>query len=223
MVLNTLNTLISDIMLTVRNSNISESESINRLQIEQWIHQYRATLIKQDIDKNRDINPQYIQHLSGLNVNVVNNVVNGIPVNKKRYKVSTILPKLIDFNSKHGIVYITDPFDNIIQLVSKNRSEFQKYRKYTSTDYIAYIDNGNQLFLTGNGDLKYINLGVIAEDPSTVPGFKSTDIYPIPASMIPILRQMILTKELNIMTHEVTDKTNNATDDTQNAQTESNK
>lgn len=223
MVLNTLNTLISDIMLTVRNSNISESESINRLQIEQWIHQYRATLIKQDIDKNRDINPQYIQHLPGLNVSVINNVVNGIPVNKKRYKISTTLPKLIDFNNKHGIVYITDPFDNIIQLVSKNRSEFQKYRKYTATDYIAYIDNGNQLFLVGNGDLKYINLGVIAEDPSTIPGFKSTDIYPIPASMIPILRQMILTKELNIMTHEVTDKTNNATDDTQNAQTESNK
>ena len=33
--LNTLNTLVDDIMLIVRNSNISASESINRLQVEQ--------------------------------------------------------------------------------------------------------------------------------------------------------------------------------------------
>ena len=45
--LNTLNTIIDDIMLSIRNGRISESENISRIQVEQWIHQYRAMLIKQ--------------------------------------------------------------------------------------------------------------------------------------------------------------------------------
>ena len=57
MKLNTLDSIIDDILLELRNHNISESEPISRLQVEQWITQYRAVLIKQDIDKGRDINP----------------------------------------------------------------------------------------------------------------------------------------------------------------------
>ena len=49
--LGALDTIIDDILLELRNNNISESEQINRLQIEQWIIQYRAMLIKQDIVK----------------------------------------------------------------------------------------------------------------------------------------------------------------------------
>ena len=221
MTLNSLDTLISDIMLSIRNSNISESESINRLQIEQWIHQYRALLIKQDIDKGRDINPQYIQFLSNLSIDTVADATNVAYTLTNRHKVDVTLPKLIDFNYKHGIVYAVDMYNNIIQVSNKNRVSLQKYRKYTGNDYLLYIDNGNELYLEGPGDLQYITLGIIAEDPSTVSGFNSSNVYPIPASMIPTLRQMILSKELNIMTNEPTDKTNNSNDDTQNIQRKS--
>ena len=61
MVLNSLNAIIDDILLEIRNSDIAESESISRIQIEQWIHQYRALFIKQDLDKGRVINPGYVQ------------------------------------------------------------------------------------------------------------------------------------------------------------------
>ena len=61
MKLNTLNTIIDDILLELRNSNIANTESISRIQIEQWIINYRTLLIKQDIDKGRTINPQYVQ------------------------------------------------------------------------------------------------------------------------------------------------------------------
>nr|DAX07740.1 MAG TPA: hypothetical protein [Caudoviricetes sp.] len=46
MKLNTLNTIVDDILLILRNSTIGESEHISRIQIEQWIHQYRAYLIR---------------------------------------------------------------------------------------------------------------------------------------------------------------------------------
>jgi hypothetical protein len=221
MVLNTLNTLITDILLTVRNSNISESESINRIQIEQWIHQYRALLIKQDIDKNRDVNPQYIQYLTNVPITITNNAIDGIPVGDYKYKVSIEIPRTIDFNFKHGIVYITDPFGNIIQFSNKNRSTFVRNRKYTRQDYTAYLED-NYLYIVGPGDLRYITVGFVAEDPSMVTNFSADDVYPVPASMIPTIRQMILSKELNIMTHEYTDKINNNNDDTQGIKTKSN-
>jgi hypothetical protein len=41
-----LNALIDDILLTARNNAISQSEDLSRAQIESWIHQYRALLIK---------------------------------------------------------------------------------------------------------------------------------------------------------------------------------
>ncbi len=56
----TLNQLIDNILLIARNNNIAESEHLSRAQIEKWIIGYRAMLIKQDIDKGRDINELYL-------------------------------------------------------------------------------------------------------------------------------------------------------------------
>lgn len=40
--LNSLNAIIDGIFLQLRDSNLSESENLSRIQVEQWIHQYRA-------------------------------------------------------------------------------------------------------------------------------------------------------------------------------------
>jgi len=68
---NSLNSLIEDIMLEVRNNNIAESENLSKATVEQWIIQYRTVLIKQDIDKGRTINPMYVQTINMLPFNFV--------------------------------------------------------------------------------------------------------------------------------------------------------
>jgi hypothetical protein len=45
-----LRTLIDDILLMIRNNNISESEDFSRAQIRAWIMQYKAALIKKAND-----------------------------------------------------------------------------------------------------------------------------------------------------------------------------
>ena len=42
-----LRTVIDDILLIVRNNNISESEDFSREQIAQWVKQYKAALTKE--------------------------------------------------------------------------------------------------------------------------------------------------------------------------------
>ena len=46
--------LIDDILLLVRNNNISESEDLSRAQIANWIKAYKAAIIKEKQDKDED-------------------------------------------------------------------------------------------------------------------------------------------------------------------------
>ena len=65
-------------LLELRNSNIAESEQLSRIQIEQWILQYRTVLIKQDIDKGRDINPDYIQDIENIELQIEDYTIDSI-------------------------------------------------------------------------------------------------------------------------------------------------
>ena len=178
--LNSLNAIIDGIFLQLRDSNLSESENLSRIQVEQWIHQYRAYLIKQDLDKGRDINPSYIQTLGPLHISKVSTC--GVP-NGFHYVSDKELPKFIDLHFG------------------------------TCNDYIAYLKN-NHLYLNGPGFLEYVEIEGILEDPTKVADCYDYDSpYPIPANMIPTLKNLIFSKELNIMLTVPTDNTNNSTND----------
>ena len=216
MKLNTLNTIIDDILLELRNSNIANTESISRIQIEQWIINYRTLLIKQDIDKGRTINPQYIQTLSNIHLERIEPTTG-----KYLYQSEITLPKLIDFHYKTGLVNVTDLFGNPIQVGNRTKVKFQRSMKYTAYDYLAYMHN-NKLDVEGNDNsLEYINADIIAENPADVAGvngecFDPNGQYPVPANMISVIKQMIFANELNIMPQMRSDKINNGNDDTQN-------
>ena len=100
MVLNSLNAIIDDILLEIRNSDIAESDSISRIQIEQWIHQYRALLIKQDLDKGRAINPGYVQIINPFTMQSL-----GTFADRYEYESVKSIPTTIDF-----IAYNLSPF-----------------------------------------------------------------------------------------------------------------
>lgn len=212
MKLNTLNTIIDDILLELRNSSISESEHISRIQIEQWIHNYRAMLIKQDIDKGRDINPMYVQTIKCIHLSRQECVPGHF-----EYISDITLPKLIDFHFRTGLVSVKDMFGNLIQLGSEFKMKLQKFRKYTCKDYIAYLKD-NRIYVEGDSNqLEYIEADVILENPADASEcFDPDQPYPAPAHMIPTIKDMIFNKELNIMLKMPTDNSNNSNDDTQN-------
>ena len=45
--------IIDDILLLVRNNNISESEDLSRAQIALWVRTYKAAIIKDRFDKQK--------------------------------------------------------------------------------------------------------------------------------------------------------------------------
>lgn len=207
----TLNNIIDDILLIARNSSVSESEHLSRIQIEQWIHSYRAKLIKEDIDKGRDVNPMYISTIKDIHLDK-EQYVDGHYV----FKGDKKLPKLIDFHYMPGVIAVKDKFGNLIQIGSETKMKFQKYRKYNCDDYIAYIKN-DDLYVDGTQDLlEYVDIDVIAENPSElVECYDPNSEYPAPAAMIPTIKELIFAKELGIAQQNYTDTTNNTFDDIQ--------
>lgn len=216
MVLNTLDSIIDDIYLILRNNNIAESESLNRNQIEQWIAQYRALLIKQDIDKGRDINPSYVQKLEGVKLVQEDFYEDkNIKTGKIRYVAESNVPKCIDFHYMDGLISVTDLLGNQIQLTSKARAVMQNNRRWTSNGYMAYR-TGDKLYIEGPGELEYISMYFIAENPADIEACRlNAEPYPIPANMIPALKELIFTREFRFT--GLTDNKNNSNNDLENA------
>lgn len=209
--LNTLDSLIDDILEEARNNNVSESESITRIQLEQWIHQYRALLIKQDLDKGRYTNPSYIQSYDA----VIQNFEGGID---NRIYYSVVIPNTIDLHFKSGITGVVYQ-NRELQLMPSSRVSHQLNKKYSSKEPIAFLKNNRlSISVIDTGDLGIYdatNISGIFEDPSQVEGFLSSNVYPIPANMIPTLKQLIFEKEIKTTLVYPNDTINNSANDLQ--------
>ncbi|GHT65717.1 hypothetical protein AGMMS50239_26060 [Bacteroidia bacterium] len=217
-----LKNICDDIILTATNGILSSSRKLSFNQVATWVNQYRALLIKRDIDKlkkDAEIPNQYTQMLYGLKLNQV-------PVSSSGEKTSSSvlmetdkdLPTLTVLHDRPALLNVYDLNGNVIQTGGKAKSKFQKFRRYTCSDYIAYLQD-NKLRVEGPNLLEYIDAQVVADNPAEIDscGFENGP-YPIPEDKIPILKQMIFVQELGMRQSEPSDTTTNSQDDTVNNQ-----
>ena len=220
-IFNSINVIVDDILATIRNNSTSESETISRTQIELWVHEYRALLLKQDLDKGRIPNPDYIQEIPALQLQQVDYAENTNIVTKTFRLKSTIkLPKTIDLHFGNGLTYVGDLLNNEIQFIPESRANWNKHRRYTNNGAFCYL-NDSYLFIEGNELLEYVKVRGIFEYPielsKIVNPINKTIVYdplskyPVPANLVPIIKQMILEKELKIVVSVPTDATNDMT------------
>jgi hypothetical protein len=213
---------IRDIVLITRGSVESRSETISDRQVESWIHQYRALLIKQDIDKGKYPNPSYIQEIKGLKLSPVDaSEIITKPIGKFVLKSNLQVPKTIDLNFSSGITYIGTADGREIQLTPQSRSFWQQFKFYTNNSPLAYLKN-QYIYVTNRDVLEYIDIRGVFELPievalfnnPTTGGIPNFDIksfkYPIPENMIPVLRDMIISKEIARMLSVPSDISNDA-------------
>ena len=208
-----LDKIVQDLLLIIRGSNISQSEPISKRQLETWVHQYRALLLKRDLDKNKVTNPDYIQEIPNLTISLIegsedNTIGSDCYISRTAVK----LPKTINLNAKSGLTYIGTILGNQIQLIPYTRFQWQQYKKYTSNDKLAFLRN-QYLYVYNNELLTNINVRGIFENPLEITTFDNVsyrDNYPLPVDMIPILKEMILKQELNIIAQAPSDTKDNS-------------
>ena len=209
----TLNNLIDDVLLEARNNNIAESEKLSRRQIALWIKSYRAMLIKQKLDKKENLDDMFTQTIR-MHVDKIENDPGHI-----EYIGDQELPTLLNTKNFTGLLQVKDAYGHIIQIGSETKMKLQRYRKFTCKDYIAY-KKGTRVYVEGGpNELEYIDVKVIAEDPTEnkLCYNPDKDDYPIPVYMWPTIKNMIFNSDIYTMSQQPSDNTNNTSDDTQNS------
>jgi hypothetical protein len=218
----TLRTITNDLLKIVRASHVTNSETISLRQIEDWVHQYRAVLLKRDLDKGKKPNPDYIQTINYLRLIEVE--AGGVNIVKDRDKSKTYtqrttleIPKTIDLNFTSGFTYVGTPLGEEIDLLPEGRAIYQQHKKYTKDARISFLRDGH-IYVVNDFPLEYITVRGIFEIPSEVsrftnpitqqPYFNMDSKYPIPATLVPTLKQMILSEELKIEASSVPDLKN---------------
>jgi len=201
-----LRSIIYDILNIIRGAKVGDDEPISERQVESWVHQYRALLLKRDLDKHKDPNPAYIQNIN--NINLV------LDSDKNTYRTSIEIPKPVDLNYGSGITFIGDSYGNQIQLVPESRAPWQKYKKFTMGDTLAYINN-NYIYIYNAKALSTIYIRGVFEIPTKVieanGNIPTYDYpYPIPITLLPDLKSLILKTELGIEYTSMSDNVNDA-------------
>jgi hypothetical protein len=216
----TLNTIITDLLEIIRQAKISRSEPISKRQLESWVHQYRALLIKRDLDKGKMPNPDYIQEIPALELEVVDRA-DGTTIDSNTYMLKSKLPipNTIDLNDKSGFMYVGSIEGREFQFIPEGRSQWQQYKKYSQRDNLVFLRN-NYLYLLSVTPLKYLTIRGVFEVPTEVGNFVNpnmdsreadlNDAYPIPINLIPTLKELILKRELNIEYQSPSDNSNDS-------------
>lgn len=220
--------IIDDILLLVRNNNISESEDLSRAQIASWVNAYRRHLWKEHLEELKKLAQQ------GADIEDL--------VDDEFLKIKETGPhKLVDVESKDDDPTFTkvteDTFENIlnnvgssilaihdqdgcnIQYMNHVRRHYQYFRKYTFGELTGFYKDDKHIYIQGtqdDNDLRYIWVLAVYEvedddqDDDTGDEPDEDDVK-IPAWMVPPIKNLIMKNELPFMLNRPSDDSNNST------------
>ena len=231
-----LRTITDDILLLVRNNNISESEDLSRAHIHAWIRAYRHQIWKEEKDRKKMMAKLGQLTLEDLSDNeFIRRIEIGpleleevpskseVPTFTKRTK--DIIPNVLD-NAESSILAVHDQSGENIQYMNHIRRHYNYWRKYTFGEMTAYYMNDQEgdastgrIYVQGlvdQDELKYVYVLYIKEiddedieDGENDP--EDEDDVLIPAWMIPGIKERIMKNELAFMLNRPSDDSNNAT------------
>jgi hypothetical protein len=191
-------------------------------QIEYWVHQYRAVLLKQDIDKGKYPNETYIQEIAAIKLIPIDRAgsLSKISTGKTTFVSEIAIPNTIDFNYEDGILFVGTLTGEEINFIPESRANYQQYKKYANNEACAYLKDSH-IYVNTDRPISYIALRGIFEIPTEVmqinlqysnnTGYAVDLPYPIPYNLISPLKEMILKKEFNVIINSPTDNTNDTT------------
>ena len=224
-----LKTLTDDILLLVRNNNISESEDLSRAQIHAWIKAYKNQIWKEERDRKKLLAKQWQLEWDDQNDDeFIKKVETGplelevVPSNSEipTFTKRTVEPlKDVLDNSEKSILAIHDQQGENIQYMNHIRRHYQYWRKYTFGEMTAYYKDDGHIYVQGLTDkeqLKYIYVLWLKEvkddtDDGDDDDAPDEDDILIPAWLVPLIKERILKNELAFMLNRPSDDSNNAT------------
>ena len=225
-----LKTITDDILLMVRNNNISESEDFSRAHIHAWIHAYAAKIWKDELDKRKiamkqgmldDDSAEDNEFISRVEVGPlaledVESQADGVPTYTKRTEEP--LEDVLN-NNENSILAVHDQLGENIQYMNHVRRHYAYWRKYTFGEMTAHYKDDGHIYVQGlvdQNELKYIYVLYFKEMPYNIEDGEGEDApdeddVMIPGWMVPPIKELIMKNELAFMLNRPSDDSNNAT------------
>ena len=224
-----LKTITDDILLMVRNNNISESEDFSRSHIHAWVKAYKNKIWKEELDRRKLLAKQYPIDLQDL---IDDEFIKEIEVGPlelehvdSKSDIPTYTKRTIETlqdvlnNDKRSILAIHDQQGEVIQYMDHVRRHYNYWRKYTFGEMTGYYMDDGHIYVQGlvdQDELKYVYVLYLQEvqddtdDGEDENGPDEDDVM-IPAWMVPPIKERIMKNELAFMLNRPSDDSNNAT------------
>lgn len=221
--------IVDDILLIVRNNNISESEDLSRGQIISWVKAYKSRLHRERLDQLKEQAKQANVNAEDLADDLFIKIKETGPMELEDVPSNSDLPtftkRTVDAlenifnNSENSILSIHDQNGEVLQYTNHIKRHYQYYRKYTFGELTAYYKDDGHIYVQGVSDqglLKYIYVLAVYEEPDDMDDGEDEDgpgedEIKIPGWMVPHIKELIMKNELSFMLNRPSDDSNNAT------------
>ena len=221
--------IVDDILLIVRNNNISESEDLSRGQIISWVKAYKSRLHRERLDQLKEQAKQTNVNAEDLADDLFIKIKETGPMELEDVPSNSDLPtftkRTVDAlenifnNSENSILSIHDQNGEVLQYTNHIKRHYQYYRKYTFGELTAYYKDDGHIYVQGVSDqglLKYIYVLAVYEEPDDMDDGEDEDgpgedEIKIPGWMVPHIKELIMKNELSFMLNRPSDDSNNAT------------
>lgn len=223
----TLDELAYDLWLTIRDGKISDDDELDIRQIKFWIHNNRATWVRNDLSKNRPIPPIFVQkaRTSGWNYMeleyVDNSLVPTIPIGCKVLRTVEKIPALLDYNGQllltrvgpavlNSGTFTRIPYERL-PYIGTGRFNSQTIYTFWYDYHIYLVSHSPSIQYNG---IKKVSIEGIFANPTEVPGYLDIEDYPISAQLVAYLKDIIIKSDVSAFLNNLSDTINNDRDDT---------
>lgn len=209
----TLRSVIDDVLLMIRNNNVSESEDFSRAQIALWILAYKAAILKKKQEKDKEDGKEdeeddddILKTIGPVEL-IDEQPLDDTCLYRKRTKEK--LPELSG-SSDSCITSVQDQEGCPIQKMNEKRRHFHFFRKYTFGELGWWYEN-EYIYLEGLTDLNRLRFIWVTGAFTDSDEDGDEDDIKIPGWMIPDIKAMIIKNELAFILNMPSDDDNNST------------
>lgn len=214
----TLRKIVYDIRGLIRDAKSDDKHFTDR-QIAFWVTTLRARLLKERIDRGQSISSSNYQAIEPMPVNVVSSI-SGIPNIDVGCKILRVgpFPDILEDIKGNPIIHDFRSLNtsSFITIMEKPQALRVKDNKYTSKHPVAFKE-GEFIYILGKDlYISDVKLDAVFEDPDaankliTGSPLGLDDYYPISASLLDIIKEIIISKNLALYVQLPEDRANDA-------------
>ena len=221
----TLNELIYNIKNIVEKGVTPRSMKLTDAQLAEWFKYYRSKLVSDALKDNRTQITNYEQDLGCVKLICVDKAeCCDLNVDSNILRTEKVIPSLLQSNDFNGITFVglVDK-QTPIQFNSSHQAYWRQFSRFTGLKRTAFYRNG-YIYVSDRQKptrITHINIRGIFEDPEEAHDFSDctencVDFldteFPVDGRMIPLMNDLIMSKELSLYLNSREDNTVNGTD-----------